>query len=67
VGNKTLTRKLAKILPAICAASSKKARTGERARQSNMAKVTAGLNKPPLIRKKTQTLTMREKANTRAM
>jgi hypothetical protein len=67
VGNKTLTRKLAKILPLICAVTSKKARIGDRARQSNIANVTAGLNKPPLIRKKTHTFTMRENAKTRAM
>lgn len=32
-----------------------------------MAKVTAGLNRPPLMRKKIQTLTIREKAKTRAI
>ena len=67
VGNSTETRKLAKMLPAICAASKRKARIGLSARQSSMAKVTAGLNRPPEIRKKTQTLTMREKAKTMAM
>jgi hypothetical protein len=32
-----------------------------------MANVTAGLNKPPLIRKKTQTLTMRLNEKTSAI
>lgn len=40
---------------------------GLSARHSSIANVTAGLNKPPEIRKKTQTLTMRENAKTRAM
>lgn len=53
--------------PASCATSSKKNFTGVIDRVSSMAKVTAGLNKPPLMRKKIQTLTMREKAKTRAM
>lgn len=34
---------------------------------SSIAKVTAGLNKPPEMRKKIQTLTMREKPKTREM
>jgi hypothetical protein len=67
VGNMTLTRKLEKMLPANCATSSSVARTGLTARHSNMAKVTAGLNSPPLIRKKIHTLTMSEKPKTTAM
>ena len=67
VGNMTLTRKLANIEPAICATRSRKKRTGDIALVKSMAKVTAGLNRPPLMRKKIQTLTMREKAKQRAI
>lgn len=55
------------MLPAICASNSMNARTGGIALTSIIAKVTAGLNRPPDIRKNTQTLTMRLKLNTRAM
>jgi hypothetical protein len=67
VGKSTLTKKLANILPLICADSNKNARTGLSARHNNIANVTAGLNRPPLMRKKTQTLTISEKAKTMAM
>jgi hypothetical protein len=67
VGNSTLTRKELKILPDSCAASSKNARTGLSERVRSIAKVTAGLNRPPLMRKKTQTLTMSEKPKTTEM
>lgn len=67
VGNITLTRKLAKILPANCAINNNVKRIGVMARVSNIAKVTAGLNRPPEMRKKIHTLTMSEKAKTRAM
>ena len=59
VGNMTLTRKLLKMLPVTCATSNSVARIGLIARHRSIAKVTAGLNSPPLIRKKIQTLTMR--------
>ena len=67
VGNMTETKKLEKIPPASWAISSRKNRTGVRVLVSIMAKVTAGLNNPPDMRKKIQTLTMSEKAKTRAM
>lgn len=67
VGNMTLTRKLLKILPASCATSSSVARIGLIARQRSMANVTAGLNRPPLMRKKIQTLTIRLKPKTTEM
>lgn len=67
VGNMTLTRKLANILPASCAIKSRLNLTGVIAFVNNIAKVTAGLNNPPEIRKNIQTLTMSEKAKTRAM
>jgi hypothetical protein len=67
VGNITLTKKLLKMLPASCATSSRMNRTGVKAFVSSMAKVTAGLNRPPEMRKKIQTLTMREKPKTREM
>lgn len=41
--------------------------TGVMARVNNMANVTAGLNKPPLMRKKIQTLTISENEKTSAM
>lgn len=67
VGNMTETRKLAKILPEICATNSKKNLTGDMAFVNNIANVTAGLNRPPEMRKNIHTLTMREKAKTRAI
>jgi hypothetical protein len=67
VGNSTLTRKLEKMLPAICAEIRRKARIGDMARHSSIANVTAGLNKPPEIRKKTHTLTIKLKLKTSAM
>lgn len=67
VGNMTFTRKLAKMLPASCATTSRTHRTGVSARVSSMPKVTAGLNRPPEMRKKIQTLTMSEKPKTREM
>jgi hypothetical protein len=67
VGNMTETKKLEKIPPASWAISSRKNRTGDRVFVSIIAKVTAGLNSPPDMRKKIQTLTMSEKAKTRAM
>ena len=53
--------------PASCATRSRKDLTGVIERVSNIAKVTAGLNRPPLIRKKIQTLTISEKAKTSAI
>jgi hypothetical protein len=67
VGNSTFTRKLLNIPPASCATSSKKNLTQPILLVNNIAKVTAGLNSPPLMRKKIHTLTMSEKAKTRAM
>lgn len=67
VGNMTLTRKLAKMLPAICAVSSNPALDADIDFVKSIAKVTAGLNNPPDMRKKIQTLTMREKPKTREM
>lgn len=67
VGNITLTKKLLNILPASCAMSSRKNRTRDRAFVSSIAKVTAGLKRPPDMRKKIQTLTMRENPKTREM
>lgn len=67
VGNKTLTTKLLKILPDIWATRSNDARTGLIARQSNIAKVTAGLKSPPLMRKKIHTFTIRLNPKTMEM
>jgi hypothetical protein len=53
--------------PAICAASKRAKRMGVMALVNSIANVTAGLKRPPEMRKKIQTLTMRENANTRAM
>ncbi|CRJ80298.1 hypothetical protein BN1708_000209 [Verticillium longisporum] len=53
--------------PSICATKRHAARTGVMARTSSMASVTAGLNRPPLMRKKIHTLTMREKPNATEM
>ena len=64
VGNITLTKKLLKILPASCATSSNVALIGLIARQSSIANVTAGLNKPPEMRKKIHTFTIKLNPNT---
>lgn len=64
VGNMTLTKKLLKILPATCATSSRLARIGLMARHKSIANVTAGLNKPPLMRKKIHTFTIKLNPNT---
>jgi hypothetical protein len=64
VGNMTLTRKLLKMLPASCATSSSVARMGDMARHNSIAKVTAGLKRPPLIRKNIHTFTIKLKPNT---
>ena len=57
----------AKILPAICIVTSSIARNTEIARVIAIASVTAGLNNPPEIRKKTHTLTISEKPNDSAI
>lgn len=67
VGNMTETKKLEKMPPASCAINSKKNLIGLRVLVNIIAKVTAGLNNPPDIRKKIQTLTMSEKAKIKAM
>jgi hypothetical protein len=67
VGNITLTKKLEKIPPASCATRSRKNRIGLNVRVNIIAKVTAGLKRPPEIRKKIQTFTISEKAKTKAM
>jgi hypothetical protein len=62
VGKITLTKKLAKMLPVICAVIIVQKRVAVMALVRSMAKETAGLKRPPLMRKKIQTLTMSEKA-----
>ena len=53
--------------PEICAQNRQMARTIGTAPTRTMPRVTAGLNRPPEIRKKTHTLTMSEKPNMSAM
>ena len=67
VGNRTETINEAKIEPPNCAASKREKRIGDMALVNSIAKVTAGLKRPPEIRKKIQTLTIREKAKMSAM
>jgi hypothetical protein len=66
-GNIQLTRAAAVKLPRICTTKSRKPRSHGRAPIRHIPNVTAGLNRPPLIRKNTHALTAREKPNERAM
>ena len=66
-GNIQLTRAAAVKPPRICITKSRKARSHGRAPIRHIPSVTAGLNKPPLIRKNTHALTAKEKPKERAI
>lgn len=63
VGNNPNTIPEAATPPASCAKNRKMARGMGSAPTRTIPSVTAGLNRPPEMRKKIQTLTMREKPN----
>jgi len=65
LGRSTFTNAAAAIPPRTCASTSNAARNGDMILTSARAKEIAGLNKPPEIRKKIHTLTMRENPNAR--
>jgi hypothetical protein len=66
-GNIQLTRAAAVNPPKICTIKSRKPRSHGSAPIRHMPNVTAGLKRPPLIRKNTHALTAREKPKERAM
>ena len=62
-GNKTFTMPALVMAPTICAMTTTAARVYVRQPTSVRARVTAGLNRPPLIRKNTHAQTARENPN----